>query len=151
MPPHALILSSHSVALSLMATNCSFPTSRWMSSISVDRRGGWERSISARGLRKRNQAGEELAGARGLFAALAGQAERLEQFAQDQPIADRQRRMLDAELRLGDLVLVELAKRNGLSVERRRNVLQPVKRDQCGIDRIARPAKRRSAERLADV
>ena len=59
--------------------------------------------------------------------------------------------MLDAELGLGDLVLIELAKRNGLSIERRCNVLQPVKRDQCGIDRIARPAKRRAAERLADV
>ena len=59
--------------------------------------------------------------------------------------------MLDPELRLGDLVLIELAERNGLSVQRRGDVLQPVKRDQRGIDRVAGPAKGRSAERLADV
>ena len=59
--------------------------------------------------------------------------------------------MLDPELGLGDLVLIELAKRNRLSVQGGGNVLQPMQGDQRRIDSVTRPAKGRSAQRLADI
>jgi hypothetical protein len=112
---------------------------------------GRDRRLAASGLGQRNQTGQELSGAHRLLAALAGNAERLEQLADDQPIADRKRRVLDPEFGLCDLVLVELADCNRLAVERRRDVLEPMKRDQRCIDRVARPSERGAAESLANI
>ena len=64
---------------------------------------------------------------------------------------DRERRLLDAELRLGDLVLVELAEGHRLLAQLRGDVLRPVQRDECGIDGVLRPAERARLQRLGAV
>src|SRR6185312_10150608 len=49
---------------------------------------------------------------------------------------------------LGDLVLVQLSRRYGCSVEHRRYVLQPVEHNQPGIHRVLRPAERAGGQLL---
>src|SRR5581483_11684200 len=81
----------------------------------------------------------------------AGEAQRLVQLSENQPIADRQSRLFNPEVGLGDLVLVELAESNSLTVQGCANMLQAMQRDKSGINSVTRPAKRRAAESLADV
>src|SRR5690606_23384290 len=81
-------------------------------------RGRRQGRISPGAARQLGQLVEELRRLHQLLAGLAAHAQRLEQLANGQPLGDRQRDALDPELRLGDLVLVQVTEANDGSVER---------------------------------
>ena len=81
-----------------------------------------QRRVATGSSREVHQRGQELGRLGALFAALALNELR-QQLSQQQPVLDRQRRVLDAELGLGDLVLVELPQSNGHTVGGGRDVL----------------------------
>ena len=110
-----------------------------------------QRSVTAGRTSKGGELLEEDRRLRQLLARLAAHPERLEHLADGELLGDRERDLLDAELGLRDLVLVELPGREHRTVQRGRDVLRAVQRDECGVDGVLRPAIGARTQHLADL